>query len=153
DSSGLQGKGIMDCPGVRLPTEAEWEYAYRSGSKTPFYHDGEISACQGVDPMADKVAWYMANSGGTNPFAQLLDNTWGVFDMSGNVWEWCNDWYQEDLGPLPQTDPMGPVLGTNRTLRGGAFSEEPENLRAAARFLGDPRIHQPNIGFRIVRTK
>jgi formylglycine-generating enzyme required for sulfatase activity len=133
--------------GYRLPTEAEWEYACRAGSRTRYSF--------GDDPaLLDDYAWYSENSGQrTHPVATKRPNAWGIFDMHGNVWEWCWDRY----GPYrarPQTDPRGPIIvrGRWRVLRGGSFWGQPEDLRAAGRFGGPPEVRDANIGFRCVRV-
>ena len=148
-----QGKGIYSCNGYRLPTEAEWEYAYRAGSKTAFYN-GEIKSCSGTDSNAGKIAWYDANSGKTTQPVKGKDpNAWLLYDMAGNVVEWCHDWFQTDLGSSVVTDPVGSG-STYRVCRGGCLSNDPEVLRAAYRF-GDyyPSNHNYGIGFRCARTK
>jgi formylglycine-generating enzyme required for sulfatase activity len=110
--------------GFRLPTEAEWEYAARSGGKLEKFAGGDD---------IDKLAWYFHNSGGsTHPVGGKQPNGLGVYDMSGNVWEWCADWYGDyPLGSV--TDPTGPSGGSNRVLRGGSWNSFAQNCRSAAR--------------------
>jgi formylglycine-generating enzyme required for sulfatase activity len=115
----------------RLPTEAEWEYACRAGTTTRLYW--------GDDPNYSQIGgygWYWANSAGRNhPVGEKLPNAWGLFDMSGNVWEWCQDWY----GPYPsgaQVDPTGPQSGLYRVWRGGGRGDGAVYFRSARR-LGD----------------
>lgn len=110
----------------RLPTEAEWEFAARGGNHSNgFLYAGSNNA--------DDVAWHGANSGSvTHPAKQKQANELGLFDMSGNVWEWCNDWY-EGYEELAQKDPKGPAIGTFRVLRGGGWLNFSECLNVAYR--------------------
>jgi len=128
----------------RLPTEAEWEYACRAGSQKNY--------CFGDDEAKlEEYAWHGENSGGkTQPVGQKKPNQWGLYDMHGNVWEWCRDWYdQYPKGPV--TDPTGPVEGTSRVLRGGSWRVElPSALRSAYRFNLAPDSRRNLIGFRCV---
>jgi formylglycine-generating enzyme required for sulfatase activity len=132
----------------RLPTESEWERAYRAGTTTRFYW--------GDDPTEtdiDDYAWYTSNSGGeTHDVGEKLPNGWGLYDMAGNVSEWCQDWF--DTYPAgPVTDPQGPSSGTRRVLRGGAWNFSPGDCRAALRFGFSPIGGGVNIGFRLLRTQ
>ncbi len=130
----------LDCPGYRLPTEAEWEYACRANVAGARY--GSL----------DAAGWYADNSGGsTQPVGMKRPNELGLYDMLGNVWEWCWDWY----GTYPEgevTDPIGPDIGFGRVDRGGAWDSAAELCRAADRdgFLPGSRHH--NLGFRPART-
>jgi len=128
---------------VRLPTEAEWEYACRAGSKTRFsFGDAE-------EGLGD-YAWYFANSGGTtHPVGQKKPNAWGLFDMHGNVLEWCADWFG-DYSAGAATDPQGPASGTSRVLRCGAWHLVPVLCRAACRGSGTPGNRSAHCGFRVV---
>ena len=127
----------------RLPTEAEWEYACRAGTSTPF---------AGGDSEADlaRLAWYAGNSGGApHPVATKAPNAWGLHDMHGNVFEWCQDWE----GPYPAkdaTDPVGPPAGEKRVLRGGCFKCPAPYCRSANRYAAPPDRQAPNFGFRVV---
>jgi formylglycine-generating enzyme required for sulfatase activity len=128
---------------VRLPTEAKWEYACRAGSKTRFsFGDAE-------EGLGD-YAWYRANSGSTtHPVGQKKPNARGLFDMHGNVWEWCADWY----GDYPKgaaTDPQGPASGRFKFLRGGAWHSSPSHCRSAPRRISSPDIRSDRCGFRVV---
>jgi formylglycine-generating enzyme required for sulfatase activity len=128
--------------GYRLLTEAEWEYACRAGSTGSWsFGDGKL---------LEKHAWFEANSGGEpHPVGTRKPNRWGLYDMQGNVWEWCWDWY----GPYtsqPQADPVGAEDGSDRSLRGGAFIT-PRNLRSAIRGWFVPENRNRIIGFRCAR--
>jgi formylglycine-generating enzyme required for sulfatase activity len=130
---------------VRLPTEAEWEYACRAGSKGRFC-DGDDYGC------LDTFAWYYdPNIAGTHPVGQKRPNPWGLYDMHGNVCEWCEDWYDaryyEDS---ILTDPRGPYSGTERILRGGAWGYEPAYCRTSRRNSSAPLHHSGSYGFRCV---
>jgi len=135
-----------DCDGYRLPTEAEWEYAARAGTMTTYY-------C-GDDPSClDGIAWYDGNSGSTtHPVGQKTPNAWGLYDMSGNVWEWVWDWYERDYGTSAQTDPSGPGNGTRRVNRGGSWSSHARYLRSARRSYNAPGSRIINLGFRLARS-
>jgi len=136
----------------RLPTEAEWEYACRAGSTTALAN-GELAAlyCE-PDPNLDDLAWYCGNSERrSHPVAKKSPNGWGLYDMHGNVAEWCQDWY----GPYPgeaQTDPNGPSSGLGRVVRGGSWFSSAKNCRSAARFYWPPqsRSQLQTYGFRLV---
>ena len=130
---------------VRLPTEAEWEYACQAGSKTRF--------CSGdSDDDLAECAWYAGNSGGkTNPVGRKKPNAWGLYDMHGNVWEWCADWYGAySSGAV--TDPQGAASGGPRVLRGGSWDNEAGNCRAAFRYRYFPNVpyYFHSLGIRVV---
>jgi formylglycine-generating enzyme required for sulfatase activity len=140
-----------DADGYRLPTEAEWEYAAKgghlvvgAGKKPPVYAGGD-------DP--DAVAWYDKNSGSrTHPVGTKQANALGIFDMSGNVWEWCYDWY----GPytaVAKLNPHGAETGGGRVGRGGACGRDAGALRAAHRQIGFPGYAHGRFGFRLSRTR
>jgi formylglycine-generating enzyme required for sulfatase activity len=130
--------------GTRLPTEAEWEYACRAGTTTK-YSSGDS------DSDLDGVAWYSGNSGNTtHPVGQKQPNAWGLYDMYGNVWEWCADWYagsyyQNSTG----NDPTGPPSGSVRVLRGGSWFSDPGGCRSAGRVWIYPGSRFSYIGFRV----
>jgi formylglycine-generating enzyme required for sulfatase activity len=129
----------------RLPTEAEWEYACRAGTTTK-YHSG------GDEDDLKVVGWYLTNgSYGTQEVGQKQSNAWGLFDMHGNVYQWCSDWYGKGYyGEGDKTDPEGPKKSNNRVLRGGFWYGSAESCRAAARLGLPPRISRSWIGFRVV---
>ena len=133
------GSNIYACKGYRLPTEAEWEYAARGGTKGARY--GKL----------DDIAWYGKNSGKkTHPVGKKTPNAFGLFDMLGNVWEWCHDWY-DDYPNGPQADPTGPRAGRGRVLRGGSFSFA-VYVRAALRHFLVPSFVDDRFGFRLARS-
>jgi formylglycine-generating enzyme required for sulfatase activity len=145
------GPAFPACPGYRLPTEAEWEYAYRAGSVSAFYN-GEGVHCGQPSSTADAIAWHKGNaSGSTHPVATKLPNSWGLYDMAGNVWEWTNDWGGE-LSAKAVVDPVGPAKGLMKVMRGGSWSEALEFGRAANRggFWTEARGNY--VGFRCVQT-
>lgn len=129
-----------------LPTEAQWEYAYRAGTTTRFYWGKDANETKIGD-----FAWYLGNSSDkTHPVGRKGANAWGLEDMSGNVAEWCNDYVAAyPMGPV--TDPEGPVMGTHRSVRGGSCFEEPGECRAAYRNNGLPTSQYDFVGFRLVR--
>jgi formylglycine-generating enzyme required for sulfatase activity len=149
-ASGHEGAKIYACDGYRLPTEAEWEYAYRAGTTTAFWN-GPVSSCE-TDPVADAIGWYEANASGmTHPVRQKQANPWGLHDLPGNVWEWCHDGYLQDLGSAAVTDPVSSLLSSSRAIRGSSYIDKAGNLRASDRFGMPPGIRNINVGFRCVR--
>jgi len=128
---------------VRLPTEAEWEYACRSGSKTRF-------AFGDADTDLRDYAWYTDNSESkTQPVGQKKPNAWGLYDMHGNVFEWCSDWYAKGYAAAAKTDSMGPANGSLRVLRGGSWDGEPGYCRSASRGRHAPDARYGSYGFRV----
>jgi formylglycine-generating enzyme required for sulfatase activity len=142
--------------GYRLPTEAEWEYACRAGSTTAFANGPgtytDIGSCYPLDPNLDLMGWYCGNSGGgwTHPVAQKAPNAWGLYDMHGNLWEWCGDWYGDYGGTV--VDPAGPGAGSKRVGRGGGSVYIARACRSADRHTEYPRDTYPYMGFRPVRS-
>lgn len=126
----------------RLPTEAEWEYAARGGSK------GKNHLYSGSDDI-DEAGWYDGNSGAEpHPVGQKQANELGLHDMTGNVWEWCSDWYGP-YGSSPQTDPAGPSTGADRVIRGGSWYSGASYCRASLRYYSTPGDGNSNLGLRL----
>ncbi len=127
----------------RLPTEAEWEYACRAGSTTAY--------CYGDDPgQLGEYAWYVVNSDEkTHEVGLKQPNAWGLHDVHGNVWEWCQDWFG-DYERSPAEDPAGPTSGTYRVVRGGSWFDYPLPLRSASRGRDSPSNRPEDHGFRVV---
>jgi formylglycine-generating enzyme required for sulfatase activity len=134
-----------DALSLALPTEAQWEYACRAGSTSAY--------CFGDDPKKLlKYGWFNENSKiTTHPVKQLQPNGWGLYDMHGNVWEWCSDWYG-DYAAFAQSDPTGPAVGTARVLRGGGWFDPARALRSACRLGLAPGILDSHLGFRIASS-
>jgi len=139
----------------RLPTEAQWEYAARAGSTTAFANGGMTSGnicsdCCEYDQNLTAMGWYCYNSNDTtHPVAQKTSNAWGLFDMHGNVWEWCEDRYGT-YPPSSVTDPTGPLSGDYRVLRGGCWNGSAGRCRSANRNYTAPAYRDFNFGFRLV---
>jgi len=130
-----------------LPSEAQWEYACRAGSTTKY--------CFGDDEARlGDYAWYGKNSGDTtHPVGEKKPNGWGLYDMHGNVWEWCQDWYEDRYyAKSPTDDPTGPTSGLSRVIRGGGWNNPAEICRSAIRSGGVPGFAQWNAGFRVCRV-
>ncbi len=143
--------------GYRLPTEAEWEYACRAGTVGLFSSGTHIGGCGPDNTSSDleSVAWYGANSGGAaHPVGQKAPNPWGLFDMHGNIWEWCWDSYNyyEEAYDAPISDPANSGSGSFRVLRGGSWFGIAADCRSAARFANVPDQTDEDFGFRIART-
>ncbi|MDY6951963.1 MAG: formylglycine-generating enzyme family protein [Thermodesulfobacteriota bacterium] len=136
----------------RLPTEAEWEFACRAGSQTAFATGTILETGCGLVPYLDALGWYCGNSGKRpHPAARKGPNAFGLYDMHGNMWEWCEDWY--GAYPLDHvTDPTGPPSGAARVLRGGGWHEDAEDCRSAIRVARSPESKAGTLGFRVVRT-
>jgi formylglycine-generating enzyme required for sulfatase activity len=132
---------VYTCTGYRLPAEAEWEGAARCGEDLLYAGGTTI----------DAVAWYTSNSGGrTHAVASKAANACGLYDMSGNVWEWTNDWYGAYASGA--TDPSGPASGSVRVVRGGSWLGGPQDARVAHRHDVAPGGRYNNLGVRLLRT-
>ncbi len=129
----------------RLPTEAEWEYACRAGTNTRFSFGNS-------DSQLSSYAWYDVNCDERiHPVAKKQPNVWCLYDMHGNVWEWCQDWY-EDYPSGGVTDPAGPLSGAARMHRGGGAGAYAKDCRSAYRYGGKPDLRGATVGFRLVMT-
>jgi len=128
--------------GYRLPTEAEWEFACRAGTQTPFYSGTSV----------DDAGWHRGNSEEqTHPVGEKMPNSWGLYDMHGNVLEWCWDWLG-DYTAGAQKDPQGIEDGTHRVYRGGGWTFQPNLTRSAYRFGNNPNMRSFFVGFRVARN-
>jgi len=131
----------------RLPTEAEWEYAARGGQSSGWYrYSGSYTV--------ENVAWYYNNSGNsTHPVGTKEANELGIYDMSGNVWEWCSDWYSSTYyNSSPPNNPIGPSTGSYRVVRGDCWNFFVEYARVSFRYFSWPDFSYGNFGFRLARS-
>ena len=138
---------------IKLPTEARWEYACRTGNKTAFFWgnilNGEKANCNGYYPYGTKtIGKYI---GKTTPVGSYQPNAWGLYDMHGNVWEWCSDWY-DDYPTGRFIDPTGPTNGTHRVLRGGSWNDDAKSCRSVERYDNDPDFRNGRLGFRCMMS-
>ena len=145
--SGLETQEVVwddEADGYRMPTEAEWEYVARAGTQTAW--------CFGDDESElEKYGWFYKKSDSrVHPIGKLEANLWGLYDMHGNLYEWCWDWYGA-YNDEPQTNPDGAENGESRVLRGGAFFDVPRDLRSAFRYWDEPEFSDWGVGFRCVR--
>jgi formylglycine-generating enzyme required for sulfatase activity len=161
-----------DCEGFRLPTEVEWEVAARAGTKTPI-HSGKLTLVGNRNaPELNPIAWYGGNSSvayeggnkcsmwpemqfparycGTHPVRKKQGNSWELYDMLGNVWEWCTDWYGPYDGNV-HISPLGPGRGSFRVFRGGSWLHNARYVRAAYRSHASPSSRYSYLGFRLAR--
>ena len=138
--------------GLRLPTEAEWEYACRAGTTTAFHGFTGYLGGTNDDTLVGNIAWYGANSGDqTHAVGGKAANALGLHDMSGNVWEWCSDW-DDVYSAGAQTNPTGPATGLNPVLRGGAWFYNTGGVRSSNRYKAGPHTAANFIGFRVTKA-
>ena len=142
----LRKLNAMTGKNFRLPTEAEWEYAARGGNRSRGY---QYSGSKKIDD----VAWYRNNSGSkTHNVGTKAPNELGIYDMSGNVWEWCQDWYGDYHG-YSQTNPTGPSSGSDRVNRGGGWDYDARICRVAYRSLNAPDVRFSLLGLRLALSQ
>jgi len=138
--------------GMRLPTEAEWEYAYRAGTTTAFHGMPGYLNGTNDDNQLGTIGWYGSNGGSaTHAVAGKAANGFGLYDMSGNVWEWCQDWYGIYASGA-QTNPTGTGSGDFRVIRGGSWEYDPGTSRASDRASFSPNFRFYTIGFRVLKN-
>jgi formylglycine-generating enzyme required for sulfatase activity len=135
--SQLVGSGVK----FRLPTEAQWEYAAKGGQQT---HNYTYSGSNTIDG----VAWYSSNSSTIHVVGTKAANELGIYDMSGNVWEWCSDWYGSTY-PTNSTNPTGATSGSSRVIRGGSWGSNAEYCRVSYRYVSTPDFRSNDLGFRL----
>jgi len=147
-------QGFLSGTGLRLPTEAEWEYAYRAGTTTAFHgYTGSVAGTNS-DSVLLQIAWFSSNSSNqTRPVGGRLGNGFGLHDMAGNVAEWVSDWWANDYYAWsPSVDPQGPSSGTGRVNRGGSYSSQTGTCRASSRGTFPPSNGWSFVGFRVARN-
>jgi formylglycine-generating enzyme required for sulfatase activity len=139
---------VANSTGYRLPTEAQWEYACRAG-KAAAFNDGNNDYRDRAK--VEAVGWFDSNSGNrTHQVGLKTANAWGLYDMHGNVWEWCWDWYKADI-TTDTTDPLGASSGGDRVGRGGLWGASARYARSAWRSRVSPSCRNIDLGFRLVR--
>ncbi len=148
-------EAVMFCrwlgPEYWLPTEAQWEAACRAGTESPFSFGTELNGtqanCDGNYPYGTEKKGPYLNQ--TSPLGKYPPNGWGMYDMNGNVWEWCQDWYGAYDESTPDADPLGPLAGSYRVIRGGSWIYYAQGCRAASRNGGTPENRDDFLGFRL----
>jgi formylglycine-generating enzyme required for sulfatase activity len=145
-------QGFLSATGLRLPTEAEWEYACRAGTTTPFHSGPGFPSGTTDDTLVGQIAWFNCNDGCNTKFVGgKAANALGLHDILGNVWEWCGDCYS-DYTSAPQTNPTSPGSGSSRVLRGGSWSINANYACSSIRNAGAPGYKSGTVGFRVART-
>ncbi len=138
--------------GMRLPTEAEWEYSYRSGTTTAYHGSSAMAHGTNDGRMLSSIAWFQHSAEfRTHAVGHKSANALGIHDMAGNVWEWCSDWDAE-FSAANQTDPTGPTSGHYRVLRGGGWNDSSYYCRASMRYSSAPDYTGYSVGFRVARN-
>jgi formylglycine-generating enzyme required for sulfatase activity len=147
-------QGFLSATDMRLPTEAEWEYAYRAGRTTAFHGWPAQPAGTNDDSQVGNIAWTSSNSNSqTRPVGGKAPNGFGLHDMAGNAFEWVNDWYSGSYyASSPSTNPPGPATGSNRVVRGGSWDGDTMILRSSARYGFPPSLMIHDLGFRVARN-
>ena len=137
-----------------LPTSAQWEYACRAGTKTALNSGENVSNSEGISKELDDIAWYVGNSEDViHPVGMKKPNAWGIYDMHGNIWEWCRDLAKSSV-KVDETDPVGETSGEMHTCRGGSWNSEPRYCRSASRLACSNFDSCTQLtGFRVVLQK